>query len=259
MARFAPQFNLYKIIDKLSALCDLIFWSVFALSVVPALFKVFTIKFDISTYADILNIICIVLFFILDTIIDHVLIPLAEAKRNDDFVDNSFNSQFSLQNSDGYFDNDEVKHGLYKAAVNMFENSFFTYSLLKRNTVNKTVVPALTFTIILVSAYFGFQHVPFALSLLQILFSTNLLGALIKHLILVNKLSVIFDDWMKLFQLTDFDSSATKYDSYIFRNWLRYETLIAKIPAKIPAKIFDKYNPILTQDWVSLKQKLNIK
>lgn len=110
----------------------------------------------------------------------------------------------------------------------------------------------------IVLAFYGFKQVPFALSVLQALFSANILGMLIKHFILLNKLSSIQDTWILLFQNTDLKTDTVKYQTHIYKYWLQYETLHSKINAGIPDKVFTKNNPILTTEWATLKQKYNI-
>lgn len=113
--------------------------------------------------------------------------------------------------------------------------------------------------LMMILAYYGIKEVPFALSVLQALFSANILGQLIKHIILLNRLSVILDNWILLFQNNDIKSNTYNYQSFIYRYWLQYETLHSKINAGIPEKIFKKNNSTLTIEWENLKSKHNIK
>lgn len=265
MAKFTPQFNLYKIIGSLKQVSTILFWIVFTLSIVPNIISLSNIPIDTYINTDtlkglisIVNIIAILLFFVLDIVIDYVLLPEAEIKRRDDFIDNSFGSKFTTNNSVEYYDNEEVANGLYKAAVNQFENCFFTYSLIKALTVRKIVSPAIVLLTVWVFAYYGFRDVPVALSFLQIFFSANVLGALIKHLILLSRLSIIQEAWIGLFQEQDFKQSFLKYQAHIIRNWLRYETLHSRIQADVPKKVFDAMNPALTNEWNTIKIKYQI-
>ena len=107
-------------------------------------------------------------------------------------------------------------------------------------------------------AYYGFKEVPFTLSILQALFSANILGLLIKHLILLNRLSAIQDSWIGLFQIEEFKKEPFKYQANIYRYWLQYETLHSKINAGIPDSVFKKNNKFLTDEWETIKTKYNI-
>lgn len=258
MATFSPHFNLYKTIDCISLVNQIVFWLILVLSVAPITLKELCERFSATDLINILNIVGILLFFLLEVINEHILIPQAENKRKDDFIDNSFGSTFSPNNSVDYYDNDEIKQGLFKAAVNLFQNCFFTYNFIKTLSVRKIVIPSIVFLITIVFAYFGFKEVPLALSILQALFSANILGLLIKHLILLNRLSTIHDSWITLFQNKDLKTNPGNYHSSIYRYWLQYETLLSKIQPGIPESVYEKLNPPLTEDWKKLKTRYNI-
>lgn len=258
MAQFAPQYNLFVIIDKIRSGIILIFWLIFLLSIIPAILKMLEVNLSIDDVINTLNIICIALYFILDIVVEYILVPEADSKRRDDFIDNSFGSTFSTNPSIGYFDTNELSQGLYKAATNLFENCFFTYTLVKAITIRKTIVPAVALLSVAVFSYYGFKQVPFALSLLQALFSAALLGELVKHFVLMIRLHTIHDAWITLFQHPDFKINVDKYRTYIYRYWLQYETLHSRIQAGIPDKIFEKLNSRLTQEWNNIKVRYNI-
>jgi hypothetical protein len=258
MAEFAPQYNLFKIINRLATINQFVFWLILAFSIFPVTFKEFCEATSLINIINILNIIGISLFFILEIISDYILLPQADSKRRDDFIDNSFGSVFSPNSSIGYYDNDEVSIGLYKASVNLFENCFFTYSLVKATTTKKILIPTIMLLFMLVFAYYGFREVSFALSVLQALFSANIIGLLIKHLILLNRLTAIQDSWIALFQHEDFKEKTYKYQSSVFRYWLQYEALHSKINAGISTKVYDKLNPSLTKEWNKMKLRYHV-
>lgn len=207
---------------------------------------------------DIFNIISILVFFALEIIVEFILFPQSEQKRRDDFIDNSFGSTFSTANSVDYYTNENIGIGLFKAASNLFENSFFTYSLVKALTLKKIIFPSFVLVSVWVMAYIGFSKVPFALSALQFLFSANVLGNLIKHLILLNKMSVIHDGWITTFQLSNFKTQVLDYQSHIYRNWLNYEAILSRIQPEIPDRFFRKHNDRLSREWEQMKTRYSI-
>lgn len=258
MAEFAPHNNIFKIISNLSSFAQILFWTILGFSVSPLILDEFYVPESITDIVNILNIIGITAFFLIEILIDYILLPQADSKRRDDFIDNSFGSKFSPKNSVGYYDNDEIGKGLYKTSVNLFENCFFTFSLVKIVTTRKIIIPIFMVVSMAIFAYYGFKKVPLALSFLQALFSANILGLLIKHLILLNKLSSIQDSWIGLFQNEEFRNEPFKYQANIYRYWLQYETLHSKINAAIPDSIFKKNNALLTSEWEIIKNKYNI-
>jgi len=258
MAEFAPQYNLFKIIDRFRTGITVLFWIIFTLSVVPSILNMLKIYLDLDDLVNTINIISIALFFVLEIVVEFILIPQADGMRRDDFIDNAFGSTFSPNPSVGYYDTDELQKGLYKAASNLFENCFFTYSLARVITVRKIILPSIVLLSIVVFAYYGFKQVPFALSFLQALFSATLLGDLVKHFILLSRLHAIQDAWINLFQHQDLKTNTNKYQHNIYRYWLQYEALHSRIPAGIPDKVFKKHDKKLTQEWVNLKHRYNI-
>lgn len=258
MAQFAPHYNLFKIINALRSFLTVAFWGILIVSIIPFIVKYVGIDCHIDDILNIANIIFLFFYFFIDIIIEFILIPQADGKRRDDFLDNSFGSNFALQSSVGYFDNDEVAQGIYKAAVNLFENCFFTHSLIKYITIRKIVLPLCVLLIVAVFAYIGFKDAPIALSVLQALFSATILGGLIKHLILIARLNTIEKDWVFLFQDPAFKTRTVDYAHHVYRNWLSYESLHSKLPAEIPGSIYNKLNPKLTADWQLLKTRFNI-
>src|SRR5258708_3875368 len=164
MAKFAPHHSLYKIIQIIKGFSDGMFWAIFILSVLPTLATRFCPKIKLDDLFNVANVVCIFLFFVLDIIVDYGLMPQADSKRRDDFIDNSFGSKFSTNNSVDYFDNEEIKTGLYKAAVNLFENCFFSLSLINHVTARRIIRPSVVFVTVWVIGYFGFKTVPFGLA-----------------------------------------------------------------------------------------------
>ncbi len=258
MAKFSPHYNPHKVTSLVRSFIDWIFWIVFILSCLPVISREFSNSELCMTLLNIINIVSILLFFTLEIIVEYILFPQSEQKRRDDFLDNSFGSKFSSVNSVEYYSNENVSIGLYKAACNLFENSFFTYSLIKALTIRKIILPAFVLLFVWVLAYFGFNKVPLGLSILQVLFSANVLGNLIKHLILFNKLSIIHEKWIALFQIHDFKQFPLHHQSQIFHIWILYETILSRMQPSIPDNFFQKHNPNLSLEWKSMKNKYSI-
>lgn len=259
MAEFSPHTDLYNVKSKLESISKFIFWLTLFLSIFPIVFEEFCRIHKVVDLLNIINIIGIALFFIIETLNEYILLPLADNKRRDDFIDNAFGSKFSIKNSIDYYDNEEIEKGIYKVAVNQFENCFFTYSLIKISTVPKIVVPTIMLFSMSIIAYYGFSEVPFALTILQAFFSVNILGNLIKHLILMNRLATIQDSWLELFHNINLKDEIINFQPQVYRYWLQYETLNSKINANISNQTFTNSNSKLTEEWNSLKIKYQIK
>ncbi|MFM2223800.1 MAG: hypothetical protein RJA07_2 [Bacteroidota bacterium] len=258
MAKFSPQYNPHKITATTRCFIEYAFYTVFILSILYEVVPFPKILEPLKDFIAVVNTISIFVFFGLEIIVEYFLYPQSEQRRRDDFIDNSFGSNFSIVNSIEYYDNEEIKKGLYKSASNLFENCFFTYSLSKVITVRRIILPVIILISVLVCAFYGFKNNSIAQPILQILFSANMLGLLIKHLIFLNRLNSILDFWVVLFQNPDFKVNSNKYEATIYRNWLTYETLLSRIQPNISQKVFDEMNPILTTEWNNMKITYNI-
>jgi len=259
MAQSAPHYATFSTVDLLKKFSGFLFWLIFILPLLGIILKNLHRHIEPAGLFDLINIIALILFFITESVVELIIIPIADNRRRDDFLDNSLGSRFALFPSVTYYDNDEVPVGLYKVAVNLFENCFFTHSLVKKATRSKILLPAIGFVVIIVFSFFGFQQdAPMAMTVLQWLFSSTLLGAVIKHLILLARLSQIEQDWIALFGTSDFKTNPERYHPAIYKNWLNYETLHSRIPAEIPGKLYNQMNPQLTADWTRIKGSFNI-
>ena len=81
MAEFSPQEKLFNTINRISTLSQYIFWSILVLSVAPIVLKEFCEQNNLVNAINILNIIGITLFFILEVITEYILTPQADSKR----------------------------------------------------------------------------------------------------------------------------------------------------------------------------------
>lgn len=258
MAKYSPPEIVYKIINKIEAWSSFLFWIVFMLSMTSSIVPDWSEYSMVKETIDLINILSILAYFVLEVIADFILVPDAEQKRRDDFIDNSFGTKYLLANSVDYYDNEEVPKGLYKAAVNLFENIFFTSFLIKKLTVRKIVLPALVLSSISVFAFYGFSNVPIALTVLQVFFSTQILGTLIKHLILLSQLESVLNMTIALFKHPDLNIKMSDYGADFYRIWLRYEMLINRMHPGIPDKIFKQHNAKLMEEWKNIKLRFSI-
>ena len=256
----APHYNHLSLLRKISSFSKNIFWLILFLSVIS---KILNNNIDLPSLIysiNFLNILAICVFFGLEIISNYILIPKVDEIKMDDLIDNSFGSSFCTINSQGYFDNDELKIGLYKAAANLFEKCFFTYSLVRSTTIKKVIIPFIMLVLIAGLAVIGFKEVPFSLTFLQALLSSSILGSLIKHLILLNRLSAIQDSWIALYQNKDLKENINKYESFVYRYWLQYEKLLSKIYPGIAKKDFNSFQDKLNDEWNNvIKVRYNIK
>lgn len=263
MALFAPQYNDHKLVTALKSISSYLFWTIAIFSIVPVLLPLLPQSGEntLSTYINILNItniVCLVSYFALDIIVEYLLFPSAEDTRKADFIDNSWGTKNLVRNSEKYYDNEEIMHGIYKMAVNLFENSYFSYNVSRAMTNRKVVVSVIFGVAIFIIAYYGFGNVPIAVPLLQVVFSTVVLGDLVKHLIYTRRVKNSFEKWQNLFQYPEFKTDPDRFRADVYKNWLYYESTLARAQISLSESLFNAMNQRLTAEWEQLKSKYNI-
>ena len=176
-------------------------------------------------------------------------------KRRLDWLDNSFQTNFSGKKSQNYFTNEKLSPGLYKLAVNCFENSYHTQFIISKMLsliITQTIIIVLAF---IVSAYFGNREI------IRLFFELSLPAFLIQKLIKAiiyssriaevhDKLKCLFNDLMK----HDFDGKTAE----ALRDIIEYETALSWASIPLSSKMFWKNKDKLAEDWSELKREYKI-
>lgn len=179
-----------------------------------------------------------------------------EMTRRVDWLDNSFNTNYSGKRSQGYFTNENVSPGLYKLAVNSFENSHHTHFIISKMMTGiflKTIVVAVLF---IISFFYGNKE------LLRLLFELPLPVILFqkffKALIYQSRIENVQDRFKTLFNdlaNADFD----RYTAGALRGVIDYEATLSWASIPLKGKLFFKYKDQLAQEWEQLKIDYAIK
>ena len=209
----------------------------------------------ISDFISSINSLFIIAFIVLSFLEENSFYN-ASIDRRSDFVDNSFKSSLSEHRSDGYYSNESIVSGIYKMAVNGFENSFFTYNISKEITKSKWIKNSFFIIVVLIFAVFGFSGA-FVL-LLQLTLPILLLQQAIRHTLLVIRINRVYENYRRLFNdLKDLGESKYKQPEIIL-NVLDYETILTFGAILLDSKIFDKLNPSLSGKWEVMKKEYKI-
>lgn len=132
MDRKVPYERSYEIVNKLSQSLNII---LFLSTIVAIIILIIDNFYPQNTYSFTLNVVLVILsisYFFIEIIQRH-LFHDAEFERKNDFIDNSLKLKLSEENSTGYFNNEDLKKGIYKLGVNCFESSFFYQIHYKKN------------------------------------------------------------------------------------------------------------------------------
>lgn len=181
----------------------------------------------------------------------------ASINRREDFIDNSFNSTIAEDRSIDYFTNENISHGIYKMAVNSFENTFYTYQIAQKMTSRLWVKNTVFIILLLIFAIFGYGNA-FTL-LIQLTLPILLLQQAIKHSLFVYRIKRVYENYRRLFNnLKEINDSKQKWPD-ILTNVLDYETTLSYGAILIDSKIYSKLNFQLSEKWNHLKEQYFIK
>jgi len=179
----------------------------------------------------------------------------AESKRRLDFIDNSFDTNLSGKRSEEYYTNSNLSPGLYKMAVNCFENVFFSYHISKRMVPVLLLKNLVIICVFIIAASLGEKQIVvliFQLSLPVILFQQ-----LIKIWVYNINTENVLNEFQSLFDDLK-NETHEKKSAKILRNIIYYESNISWGSVLLSSSIFNKLNPALSIDWETLKQEYNI-
>lgn len=257
MAGYTPYKGSFEQSKSMSKCASVILWISTGMLVIAFTLK--TIDITLAYASDIIsNINC---FFIISygvlSFLSETFFYQASIQRRDDFIDNSFDTSLAESRSVDYYTNGNIATGIYKMAVNGFENSLFTYNIGKRMTLTIWLKNLIFMMMILVFAIFGFNNA-FTL-LIQLTLPILLLQQSIKHTLFVYRINRVFENYRRLFNaLKNHEDSKYKRPEIIL-NVLDYETTLTYGAILLDSKLYEKLNPELSEKWVELKNEYNIK
>lgn len=249
----SPQTNYFQLSSQYQKVYDILFLVIGSLTIIS----------NFNNANRILNLISIFGFIIL-LIIERNIQSFknnAEEIRRMDFIDNSFGTKYVENSSEGYYDTNEIKHGLYKMMTNVFENSLFSSEISKKMYIQAKLKQTILVIILIGFSVFGFLKTEYIGSILQILLSRQLILKLLDLQEYNQKTNTIFNDLKKLFD-SGFKNTIESIDSNlpeIIKIYMEYETNISYKKLSLNSKLYMEMNDELTERWEKIKIKYEIK
>lgn len=260
--RLVPYDVDYAVLQKLRKVEKALLYLSFIISAAVNLFAAFQADNsyfgrDVTSLA---SIITMAGYSILQIINDNVVFQSCENKRRAFFIDASLGSKLAGGVIDPNFYNPELGDGIYKLAVNGFENCFFTYSiskLMQPGVIKRNIFLSVIF---LIFAYFGFRNVLFfGVIVFQMLLSTLFLADLIKLSIYVARNKQILDHYKMLFDsLKDRDFGMSDI-AQALRNIMDYEANLSWSAISLDSDIYKENVEQLNSEWDAMKEQYNIR
>jgi hypothetical protein len=258
-SKIVPYQNEFSRLKSLKGISDILLYSAGFISIVVPIIVSYQIEYPkFFELIKIINFIIIVAYYIIDVTIEVFINPAVSEYQRLNFVDNSLGTKFLGNRSQHYFDNDEVKGGMYKVLVNGFENCFFTYSLSKAQRKSMVFKNSVFGLIFLIVAYFGLIQNTIGLPIIQIFLSSLFLTELIHHLNFTNRLKNLLTRYKEVFtELEKWPYKRLEVANPLKLS-LEYETLLAYNKSGLSDKIYEKKKVGLTKEWNKMKDFYNI-
>lgn len=254
LLRRVPHDNLYKLVEKLNRNASIVLYSSTVLSVLLSIFDHFEILNELKWLLITINTVLIVLYIFFDNRSSYIF-TRAEMKRRLDWLDNSFDTNFSGKKSEGYFNQSNLSPGLYKLALNCFESSFHTDYTVSKMFPRVLVKNVVIIIIFIVCAFIGEREI--IRQFLEIALPVVLLQQLIKITFFSHRIGRVLDDFKILFtDLKNMDFE--KKTPQALKDLLEYETTLSWASIPLDSEIFMKHRQTLAKEWEELKQEYNI-
>ena len=159
----------YRRLNRWRALADLSLIVAAVLSLIPL---VSGLPSWMSRAVGFLAFLALILNYTVTTTNSTILLPKADHKRIIGLVDDSFHTQFSVQEVSRFFDNAKLDPGVYKLIANSFQNTHTTYRLLSEQTKCVVLRTSVVSAILLAALFSGIKDNALALPLPQRFLST---------------------------------------------------------------------------------------
>lgn len=215
---------------------------------------------DLEVYAGIasnINTVIILLYAILKFGVNYIIFHNSFNKRAD-FIDNSFDTNYSPTRSNKYYNNDTIAPGILRMGANSFESCFFTYKLSLKSILSKWILN-LSMIILIISVALQGSSTAFSM-LIQLSLPIFLISDAINHSVFCLRIKNIFDSFCRLYNDLIDEKNIEKKEPEIILLVLNYETTKSTFNLLVSEKIYNKFNPQLSEDWEKLKEqyKLNL-
>lgn len=189
-------------------------------------------------------------------VVENYLFFEASRQKRADLIDNSFHTQLAEDNSEQYYSNDNLGSGLYKLAVNSFENTFFTYNISKEMLLPVWLKNALFGFFILVLSIYGYNQI--LILVLQVSLPMILLIRALKLTFFVQKVSDLNERFRSLFNDLKSKNKYSEKTPEILISVIDYESTLSWGNVLLDDNLYEKLNPELTEKWEQMKNRYGI-
>jgi hypothetical protein len=202
-----------------------------------------------------INSIFVVLYIWFD-IRENIIFSKAERGRTLQYVDNSFDTNFGGKKVEGYFTQDKLGPGFYKACVNCYENTYHTFAIAKEMQYGTYAKAVVVIIVLMFSATVGDKGIVRYLT--EAILPLAAFQSALKLSFFVSRLDTLKETFANFFNSIK-DSGFQNREPEALKNVVTYETTLAWASIPLDSKIFLKMREELAKEWEELKQQQHIK
>jgi hypothetical protein len=250
---FKNKFDTAKKYDKIST-C-LLYISTILLIVGFILGRTANIPTSIIRWIEIINCPIIILFSIVEFVVDFIHFN-AETYRRNDLIDNAFDTMLAEDRTENYYTNSELPKGLYKMGVNNFESCFFSCNIVRKSLPLlwiKAIILSILFILFAISGFDGIT-----IFIIQLAIPAILLQQSIKYSLFHSRLNKVFEKYRSLYNNLKDKNEKEQCNTEIIRNILEYEATISWGNILLDEKTYNEMNASLSDKWEALKKEYSI-
>jgi hypothetical protein len=250
---FKSNYDLVKIIDKYASIILYISTGIVLLAFITK--SISDSLKDIVDYILKLNCILIIAYLISGLIKDYLLFNARKKKRLD-LIDNALGTSLTTEHSLGYFSNENIEPGIYKLAVNGFENTLFSLNISKAMLPKMILQNAAVLFVFLASVIYGLNNV--VVLIIQLALPAVMLQQIIKQVLYVNYLDNVYHKYCAVFNDLKNGVSNNYKVSEMLSNILEYESTLAWANILLSETKYNELNPSLSEKWEKIKENYKI-
>lgn len=179
----------------------------------------------------------------------------AESKTRQDLIDNSFATKYSVENTEGYYNNTEIKAGIKRLALNTYESSFHTANTLKIMARN-SIIAIIPIIIIFLISIFSKNGSGVIRTMVEISLPVFLLYQLMHLCKYLNRVRETNKQFKSILTDAKCDELTNKETSKLLYQVLEYHSIKAWANINLDSKIFNKHNEAISKKWNREKENL---
>lgn len=253
MSRSDPiRTNYYDFVEPFEKLSDWLFYvgatlslaSLFVDKATPRLYEIVLTAFGLTVVA----------FFVIGLVLRLYLTPRAEDGRRKDYFSKAFGVALTHQQTDGYYNNDEIDP-IRRMGAQLLENSHFSKAITRRMARFERAKIALYVVLYLICVFNRQTDIGIVLAASQAVFSEQILSKWLRLEWLRARCETTYDLMYRLFTGPP---PQAEFTAMILESLTFYETTKANAGITLSSKYFGEMNGALSAEWETVKMAVKL-